>query len=219
MLFWRELSEAVKQYAPRFAYLRRYAPIDTPESVFEFARTRAAFVCQKKLYGYVKARIGTRFPKLMNDDIFVRSLNIAKLEIYAACLADMTCFCLAETLNDPGIDNAFKAEQARACYALGIAENDDGSCGPDAAARWRAGFDDRMAKTVWHTNGRAHFTESPKALLRWAPIADELKALDAEIVENSIANAWIEFRQEFTDRLDAAAARTSFAARIAGIPA
>ena len=209
MFFWGEISETVRHYLPRFAYFRRHQPISDFESVSEFARTRAAFVCQKKLYGYVKTRVGIRFPKMMDDELFVRSLNTAKMELYAACLADMTCFCISLALAGGPADPERKAELARGCFARGIEENDDGSCGADAPARWRQAFEERLKKTVWYENGPAHFSESPKALVRWAPIAENLKALDAEIVENSIANAWIEVRKEFADRLDRAAVMAS----------
>ena len=212
MTFWLEVRESVTRYLPRFAYLRRREPIGDADSVFEYARTRAAFVCQKKLYGYIKTRVGTRFPKLMDDDIFVQSLNIAKLEIFAACMADMTCFCVSEATRDTNIGNERRADLARHCYRLGILDNDDGSCGGDAAERWLAAFEERLGRTVWQASGPAHFTESPKALVRWAPIADDLKKLDVEIVENSILNAWIEFRSEFVERLD----RDALAASLAG---
>lgn len=209
MTFWTEVGHTALRYLPRFSYLRRSNPIDSLDSVFDFASTRAAFVCQKKLYGYVKTRVGTRFPKLMDDEIFVRSLNIAKLEVFAACLADMTCFCVADSLVETGVGNDVMTRLAAECYERGIVANDDGSCGAGAAEKWRATFDDRLKRTVWHTNGPAHFIDSPKALVRWAPIAEELKKLDAEIVENSILNAWIEFRKEFADRVDRAAVASS----------
>ena len=40
------------------------------------------------------------------------------------------------------------------------------------------------------------FQSSADALIRWAPIADELKAQDEEIVRNSIHMKWINIRQQ-----------------------
>jgi hypothetical protein len=49
------------------------------------------------------------------------------------------------------------------------------------------------------------FSESPAALVRWAPIAPELKQFDQEIVENSIKFKWRDVRRDLGKRLDAAA--------------
>ena len=48
----------------------------------------------------------------------------------------------------------------------------------------------------------AAFTESPAGLVRWAPVMDELKELDEEIVRNSIRFRWQEVRREFARHLD-----------------
>jgi len=49
------------------------------------------------------------------------------------------------------------------------------------------------------------FTESPRALVHWAPIADELKARDSEIVRNSVRFRWHEVRRDLRRRLRAPA--------------
>jgi hypothetical protein len=60
-------------------------------------------------------------------------------------------------------------------------------------------FDNRLALTDWNAGSTADntFTLSPKELVRWAPIAPDLKKYDVEIVENSIRFAWVAIRQEF----------------------
>ena len=45
------------------------------------------------------------------------------------------------------------------------------------------------------------FQASADALIYWAPIADELKNLDIEIVRNSIHLRWINVRREIKDTL------------------
>ena len=54
-------------------------------------------------------------------------------------------------------------------------------------------------------SGRESFGTSPAALVRWAPIAPELKRHDEEIVENSVRFAWQEVRADLDRRLDAEA--------------
>ncbi|MEM9207165.1 MAG: hypothetical protein AAGA88_12625 [Pseudomonadota bacterium] len=192
----------IKTYLPLKPLARDRLPIGTVDEVHEFARTRAAFVSQKKLYGYLKERIGTRYPKAIEDDAFSKSVNIAKLEVFAASLADMTCFCIGAALADDHLSNAVREASARACFRRGIEDNDDGSCGREAQTKWFSAFDARLEKTDWTVTDSAHFIESASALVRWAPIADELKTLDRDIVENSITNAFVEVRAEFHRRLD-----------------
>jgi len=53
------------------------------------------------------------------------------------------------------------------------------------------------------------FAESPTALVYWAPIVDDLKALDEAIVRNSIRYRWHEVRRDLHKNLDAAAVMAS----------
>lgn len=211
-----EATNWLRDAASRLSIRRDRAPIDTAERVCQFARTRSALITQKKLYGYLKERMGTRYPKMFDDEIFVRSINIAKFEVYAASLADLTSFCIARATVDPVFSDSDRVDMARRCYALGIGEN----CAEAPQERqddWLKGFEDRLAMTVWATEGsdERHFNESPKALIRWAPIADELKKYDREIVENSIRFAWLEVRTDYLHRLDPPAVAANWQASAA----
>ena len=203
-----QLSEAfawVRDLASRTSVRHDRAPIDTVERVCHFARTRAALIAQKKLYGYLKERMGLQYPKVFSDDAFVASLNIGKAHIYAACLADMTCYSVAAATTEPVFDKAARERFARDCFRMGIEENAGGASEEDRR-NWLEAFDERLEKTVWQGPGEGgrHFIESAPALVRWAPIADELKRYDREIVENSIRYAWVEVRGDYLQRLDRA---------------
>jgi hypothetical protein len=45
--------------------------------------------------------------------------------------------------------------------------------------------------------------DSPSALVEWAPIADELKDYDVDIVKNSMRFKWKRIRDQFETLLDA----------------
>jgi hypothetical protein len=74
---------------------------------------------------------------------------------------------------------------------------------PDHAERVRT----RLALCDWaaQADGNAPFVESPTALVYWAPIVDDLKVLDEEIVRNSVRYRWHEIRQQLRQMLDAPA--------------
>lgn len=185
---------------------RETAPLDSAAALQRFVSARAAFVTQKKLYGYLKTRMGTSWPKVFADDQFKESINIAAAQIFAASLSDLTIHAVSVSLKDSGLPARRKEQLARETFAFGIAENEEVNVAfklESAAAR--AVFDKRLEGTDWDFGATLaeNFKLSPAALLKWAPISDQLKQYDSEIVENSMKFAWIEVRREFAARLDA----------------
>jgi hypothetical protein len=71
---------------------RRNEPIVDPAGLRRFLESRAAYVAQTSLYGYLRTRAGMRYPELFDDDTFVRSINIAKWYLWLACLADIAVY-------------------------------------------------------------------------------------------------------------------------------
>lgn len=197
------------EFFARLSVRRDAGPIDSVESVAEFVSTRASFVAQKTLYGYLKTRMGTRYPSLFEDDVFVRSIDIAKFEIFAACLSDLSIFASARSL-PRACDATLQCALARKFFQGGIGDNADMAPEEFSAAKAISRFEERLAGTDWGgpAGERGNFTESPKALFDWAPIAPQLKQQDADIVRNSINFAWSEVRQTFERRLDARAIET-----------
>jgi hypothetical protein len=65
-------------------------------------------------------------------------------------------------------------------------------------------FARRLAETDWRRGALQpeNFTCSPRALVRWAPIADNLKKFDSEIIENSVKYAWRDIREQFRNRIN-----------------
>ncbi|MBO6719710.1 MAG: hypothetical protein JJ913_17285 [Rhizobiaceae bacterium] len=180
---------------------RETAPIDSTAAMFTFVSSRSAFVAQKKLYGYLKTRMGTRFPSMFEDDVFVGSINIAKMHVFAACLADMTVHAISRVTAGSGLSADERNGLAMRCFETGIADNRDHA--PEGAeAAWKEAFAKRLEGLHWENlaSGGTAFTESPKALVRWAPIADELKRYDREIVENSVTFSWPEHTRDFAAR-------------------
>ena len=197
----------------RFRTRGREGPIDTTAKMNQFVASRAAFVTQKKLYGYLKTRMGTRYVSVFRDETFIESVNIAKMQIFAAALSDLTIFCVSKATVGTSIDVSRRQALARECYVQGVDAN--ASQIPDSASvdRWLADFDERLDGLHWENAGVSGdvFEKSPEALVRWAPIAPELKKYDAKIVRNSIRFAWNEVRIDFRSRVDADALHAEMA--------
>jgi hypothetical protein len=179
-------------------------PIDTPEALARFLEKRASFVAQTSLYGYLRTRAGMRYPELFDDDPFIESINIAKWHVWLDCLSDIAVYA--------GSRLAQAAPRELPRVARMMVEVVDGLLGQAGSpAEAGAGFAAhaervrvRVARTDWLAVGQdeAAFTESPAGLVRWAPVMDELKQLDEEIVRNSVRFRWQEVRRDFSRDLD-----------------
>ncbi len=203
--FWETGARIWRETKARFVARSQSEPISSVSRLFDFSSSRSAFVAQKKLYGYLKTRMGTRYPSMFEDDVLIRSVNIAKMHVFAACLSDMTVHAVAHAGADGRLDREEKRMMALACYRAGIEEQRDWWPAEEAPASWLEGFEKRIEDVNWENvaAGADCFTESPGALYEWAPVAPHLKRLDEEIVRNSVRYAWIEIRQSFRKRLDA----------------
>ena len=70
----------------------KFKSINSTEDLQNFVQERSAHVTQTTLYGYLKTRIGTRFPIMVEDEKFSNSINIAKWNIYVAAISDLTLY-------------------------------------------------------------------------------------------------------------------------------
>lgn len=197
------LAEALRIWLRRW---RHAEPIRDAEALRQFLQTRASHVAQMTLYGYLRTRAGTRFPELFENDAFAESLNIAKWHVWLACLSDLAVHAgtVLRRSNVPAEDAGELMQQLvdEILEETGIPE-DAGPEFPAHAQRVRA----RLARCGWsaQADDEAAFAESPTALVYWAPIVDDLKALDEAIVRNSIRYRWHEVRRDLHKNLDAAA--------------
>ena len=62
----------------------------------EYIEKQSSFVSQVTLYGYIKTRAGTQWPKLFENEKYLTSLKIARWHIFAACVADLSLFAAAQ---------------------------------------------------------------------------------------------------------------------------
>lgn len=199
----RDLGQA---FASRITLRRDNAPIDSIARLNDFVSTRSAYIAQKTLYGYLKTRMGTRYPTMFEDEIFLQSINIAKFHVFAACLSDLAIHAIARATENNTISDETRCTLAADCLRSAMAENM--AHAPDAFASQPCidDFTTRLQETDWLGVAllRENFTSSPAALVEWAPIAPELKRYDKEIVENSIKFAWQDIRKQLDQRLDRA---------------
>ncbi|MCK4939601.1 MAG: hypothetical protein KAR80_04850 [Rhodospirillaceae bacterium] len=186
-------------------FWRKDPPVLNVVDLARFADSRAKFATQTTLFGYIKTRAGTRYTTLFADEKYALSINMAKWEIYLAALSDISIYVSAVVGGRSGgnIDEI----SALAIHIFNATL--DGEEIPKERAQ---GFDDvrgpfsaRVRTTPWneYAVGENAFNKSLSALVEWAPIADELKMLDEEIVKNSMRFKWKKVRDDFDQLLNA----------------
>ena len=177
---------------------KKASALDTVSSYEEFMGTRSAFIAQKSLYGYLKTRMGMKYPKMFDDEEFVVSINIAKWNIYAACLSDLAIFMAAQTLLRTG-DRDEALEIAGTLHKNCVYRRFDMDEFTGDADQLVDDFAKRLALVDWVSASKfdGAFGTSPKALLHWSPIEENLKKFDAPLVHNSIKFSWLAKRREF----------------------
>lgn len=181
-------------------------PIVEAAGLREFIDSRASHVSQSALYGYLKTRSGTRFPQLFENREYLRSINIAKWRVWLACVSDLSVYAGALIERRAGVPGERVGELMEAVVdeilVTPIIEETDPDFA-DGVSRTRV----RVRNTDWSAaaDDESSFVESPAALVRWAPVVDEFKERDAEIIENSVRFRWIEVRRVLRENLDAPA--------------
>ena len=181
-------------------------PIDSLDMLARFVRTRAAYVAQESLYGYLKTRMGTKFPQYFQDAEFSRSIRSASLKLYVSCLSDLTVFAAATVSRSEEMDSDESAALARDCFGEALREGFAVADNEPVPENALAEFDARLERTLWANaaQGENAFMGSAKDIIAYAPVIDEFKRLDGTIESNSIRFRWRDVREQFRRRMDGA---------------
>ena len=168
--------------------------IKSKQDLANFIQERSAHVAQTTLYGYLKTRIGVKYIAMMEDEVFLKSINIAKWNIYVVALADCAFYVFSYLMSEKNL----KENDCKEIF-LNILENEKkNGLNDEIFDRGKKNFLERINKVNflnYHLD--APFKESGQALYYWSPIADELKSLDKKIVLNSIHLKWGLMQDEF----------------------
>ena len=193
------LKDLEKYLFPIKRIFSKYKQIKTVEQVKVFIQEQSAQVSQMTLYGYLKTRMGAKHVLMFEDKDFLKSINIAKWQIYVVSLIDCTFFCFSFLYKEKKF---MKTDVANQIF-FEILNNEKAS-GMDLDAYENATkeFNLRLTSINWETYYNTNpFEKSAFALYKWAPIADELKNLDRKIVLNSVILKWDIVKKEFNERI------------------
>ena len=201
-LTWRDLKFSdFKVYL--FGLFKAFIPkkkLKDLNDLEEFIQTKSAWVAQVTLYNYLKTRMGTRYVLHFENDEFMNSVNLAKWNIYAVSLQDLTFYVFSYLKIKFNYQDLEKANQIFNNIlddeiSNGIPEN--------IMEEAKKNFDERLKKINWDNQINDYpFNTSALSLYQWAPIADELKTLDRKIVLNSMILKWDIIKKEFDERIE-----------------
>ena len=200
-LTWKDLTwKDFKIYL--FSLFKAFIPktkISNLDELEDFIQSKSAWVTQVTLYGYLKTRMGTRYVLHFENDEFMASVNLAKWNMYAVALQDLTFFTFSYLKNNLNYQEVDKAKE----IFLKILDDETTNKMPlDIIEEAKKNFNDRLQNINWSTYyNDLPFNPSALSLYKWAPIADELKNLDRKIVLNSVILKWDIVKKEFNERI------------------
>ena len=200
-LTWKDLTwRDFKVYL--FSLFKAFIPktkISNLDELEDFIQSKSAWVTQVTLYGYLKTRMGTRYVLHFENDEFMSSVNLAKWNIYAVALQDLTFFTFSYLKNNLNYQDIDRAKE----IFLKILDDETTNKMPlDIIEEAKKNFNERLKNINWSTYyNDLPFNPSALSLYKWAPIADELKKLDRKIVLNSVILKWDIVKKEFNERI------------------
>ena len=201
-LTWRDLKFSdFKVYL--FGLFKAFIPkkkLKDLNDLEEFIQTKSAWVAQVTLYNYLKTRMGTRYVLHFENDEFMHSVNLAKWNIYAVSLQDLTFYVFSYLKIKFNYQDLEKANQ----IFNNILDDEISNGMPEnIMEEAKKNFDERLKKINWDNQINDYpFNTSALSLYQWAPIADELKTLDRKIVLNSMILKWDIIKKEFDERIE-----------------
>ena len=161
--------------------------INSKQDLQKFIQQRSAHVTQNTLYGYLKTRMGHKFTIMVDDDVYSKSINIAKWNIYMVSLVDLTFFVFSYLINEKNL----KENDSKEFFFNIIKKEKENGLSEEDYVKAKEIFLQRYETIDFNKYYLENpFQESCEALYHWSPIADDLKILDKKIVLNSMSLKW-----------------------------
>jgi hypothetical protein len=174
----------------------KFRKISSKKDLKNFIQERSAHVTQTTLYGYIKTRIGSRYAMMFEDEVFLKSINLAKWNIYMAALTDCTFYVFSYLIDKKNL----KQNDALEIFIEIIENEKSNGLEIKLFENTKLEFNRRLKEVDWKTYYQDNpFKNSGLSLLKWSPIAENLKVFDKEIVLNSIKLKWNLVENEFND--------------------
>ena len=138
--------------------------------------------------------MGHKFTIMVDDDVYSKSINIAKWNIYMVALADCTFYVFSYLISEKNL----KSNESKETFLNIIDKEKENGLSEEIHNRAKEIFFRRYKRVNFNKYYLEDpFKESCLALYDWSPVADELKILDKKIVLNSMSLKWNLIIDEF----------------------
>ena len=195
-----KLSYLKEYFSPLLKYFKKNKKIENYFDLKEFIQKKSAWVSQVTLYGYLKTRMGAKYVLMFEDEVFLRSINKAKWNIYVVALQDLTFYTISYLKNERNLNDT---EKSKEIYFNILDEELKNEIPSEIYEKAKREFSQRYEKINWiEYHQSLPFNTSSLSLYQWSPIADELKTLDKKIVLNSMILKWDNVKNEFNNLIN-----------------
>lgn len=188
------------------AYFGRKPPIDTREKLIEFLDSRSAFLIQKNIFDYARARSGPYFSHIIKEQAFKNSVEVSRWTGYPTGLA-----ALAEIVRGILFDDADRKPLNDAISSAALAAFDKypvpEALGSENWKKARETLIERLANIDSHPPKFAKDVILPYAQILYdsQPIHEELRKNDFEMIQAQLRINMVTMHDEFDSRVRKAA--------------
>jgi hypothetical protein len=192
-------------------WFRSGPPIDRREALIEFVETRAAFLIQKNIFDYTRARSGPFFSSIINEAEFKKAVEVSRWSSWPLALA-----ALAEMIHGALYAKAPSHAALVAAISKVALEVFDKYPVPEALGpeKWSDAREDlraRLSQLETHPPKfvKDIFMPTAKQIFDALPIHEELRKTDFEMVQNQLRINLVSMHDEFVRRANIPALLTS----------
>jgi hypothetical protein len=185
------------------AYFRRKPGITSRDDLIEFLDTRAAFLIQKNIFDYARARAGPYFKVMINEPEFKQAVELSRWTSYPvglAAIAEIARGVLFESGERKALGNAIASATLAAFdkYPVPAALREE------AWKQARETLIERLAQIDLHPPKFAKDVITPYGQLIFdaQPIHEEMRKADYEMIQSQMRVNLITMHDEFETRTD-----------------
>jgi hypothetical protein len=166
---------------------KRAPPVRTADELADFLATRSAYVAQRSVIEYCRARTGPNWDKLFSEPSFLERLEVCRWEAYATVLAEVAELTLVRLRRDGAGDPA--------AYLPGLVRVARAALLRHPVPAHRTSWDDaaesigrHLARVLLAAPHPVHLLglESAKAIFELLPIHADLRRQDRIMFQNTV---------------------------------
>jgi hypothetical protein len=185
------------------AYFRRAPVIDSRDRLIEFLDTRAAFLIQKNIFDYARARAGPYFSSIIKEAAFQHAVEVSRwtnFPVGLAALAEIVRGVLFEAADRKALNDAVSSATLAAFDKYPVPE----VLGEETWKQARETLLLRLQQIDMHPPKFAKDVILPyaKQIFDTQPIHEELRKRDFEMIQAQLRINLVTMHVEFEQRTD-----------------